>query len=315
MKSLVRKWLMGTTIFSEYSKITSSGDPQQKAWMKKGESIIEISSTHWLLCIEPMIFGVWLNKNPSDNHNLDKEQYNIYFGGYFDKENNTIHTPESELVLSFMDCIDDTNGKLVLLRLNKCKIHHLGFIKRYLIFSRYYKRDRLTFDRFKCFVSAYSYPRRIRVVSFREDGYYNIFPMDLLGDISQHNRYVFGLRHTNLALQKIIKTGKLVVCEAPSKYKDTVYQLGKHHSGTPPPLESLSFQVSTSKQFGFYVPAWVESYKEIRILKTMNLGSHMLLWGEQLGNECTTNSSEHLFLVHFLHYLHQKNKGMGYTLA
>lgn len=315
MKSLVRKWLMGNTVFSEYSKITSRDDLQQRVWLSVRETITEISSNHWLLCIEPLIFGIWLQKKASDKHDLHKEEYNMYFGGNVDVEKNKVQDPETELTLSLFDCIEETDGRLLLLKLDKSKIHHLSFIKQYLIFFRYYKRDGLTFQRFQSFVSAYSYPRRIRVVSFRQDTYYNIFPMDLLGDISHSNRYVFGLRHTNVALPKIIETGKLVVSEVAVEHKNTIYQLGKHHSGSPPPLGSLSFEVVTSKKFGFYIPDWVESYKEIKILKTLNMGSHMLLWGESIGEERLKKPSEHLFLVHFLHYLHQKSKGVEYTLV
>ena len=79
MKSLVRKWLMGNTVFSEYSKITNADEPQQKVWMKSNERITDVSSTHWLLCIEPLIFGVWLDKDPGDNHGRYTEECDMHF--------------------------------------------------------------------------------------------------------------------------------------------------------------------------------------------------------------------------------------------
>jgi hypothetical protein len=222
---------------------------------------------------------------------------------------------EATLTLDFFDSIKEENGTLLLLKLKKSNIYHLHFIKTYLLFFRYYKKDSLSFARFKSFVAAYSYPRRVRIISFRQDNYYNIFPMDLLGDIKQRGRYVFGLRHTNTALHRIIETGKLAVSEVSFKYKDIIYQLGKHHSSSPPSLDSLPFDVIFSKNFDFYIPAWVESYKEIKILKTVNMGSHMLLWGELIEEKTLTGPADHLFIVHFLHYLHQKNKGLSYRLA
>ena len=105
MKSLVRKWLMGNTVFSEYSKITSADDPQQKVWMKSNEKITDVSSTHWLLCIEPLIFGIWLDKDTSNTPHPLKEECNIYFGGYKDSEKNKIRDPETELSLNLFDCI------------------------------------------------------------------------------------------------------------------------------------------------------------------------------------------------------------------
>jgi hypothetical protein len=314
MKSLVRKWLMGSTTFSDYSKLSVTGELPEKVSLEINGEMIDVSRNHWLLCIEPIVFGLWLEKKIPEERQLARLAYHMHF--YSSK--NFAHSgrnAEAKLMLDFVDCIEEENGRLILLRLKKSSIHHLSLIKRHLIFFRYYKRDGFTFAKFKSFVSAYSYPRRIRVVSFRNNEYYNIFPMDLLGDINYGNRYVFGLRHTNLALSKIIDSGKIVVSEVPAAYKDAIYQLGKHHSSIPPSLDSLSFDVVCSKNFEFYIPAWAESYKEVKILKTINMGSHMLLWGELVDETVLQAGSERLYLAHFLHYLHQKNRGLHYNLA
>ena len=314
MKSTVRKWLMGETTFREYAKISMEGKPEQKVWLKMADRTLEISTNHWLLCIEPMIFGIWLEP-PMTNTDTCYHKLILYFGGIQDSTRNKIRNAECEVAVTLFGEITEAPGRLLLLKLEETRIHHLQLLKRYLIFRRYYKKDGLTYRRFRSYVSAYSYPRRIRIASFRDDGYYNIFPMDLLGDVHQAGRYVLGLRHTNIALHKIIQTGKLVVSEVSAKYQQAIYELGKHHSSAPPAVDRLNFQVCTTRHFGFYIPAWVESYKEIRVLETMNLGSHMLLWGEQVGEHELTAHSDHLFLVHFLHYLQKKNTGYNYVLV
>ena len=312
MKSLVRKWLMGDTVFSEYSKITADDDLAQKVWLKAEDEIIEVSPNHWLLCIEPIMYGVWLEKKASI-HLEGKKDFIMYLGGNLSNNNSRIHEPEAILTLELFDRIEESEGTLLVLKLKKTSLHQLNFIRRYLLFFRYYKKDGLTFSRFKAFVSAYSYPRRIRVVSFRKDNYYNIFPMDLLGDMAQSKRYVFGLRHTNVTLKMILETGKLVVSEVPREFQDKVYALGKHHGGNPPSIDSLPFKVTETRNFNFYIPEWVESYKEVSVIKTINMGSHMLLWGEVIAENRLKEPSAHLFLVHFLHYLHQKNLGRKYS--
>jgi hypothetical protein len=315
MKRQIRKWLMGDTVFSAYSKITVPDDIPEKVYLEIAGRIIDISKSHWILCIEPIIFGLWIEKEDYVTPKKNAKYY-MYFSDSVNSDNKSItRKREATLTLNFFDCIEEKNGTLLLLKLEKSKIHHLNLIKTYLLFFRYYKKSGLSFARFKSFVAAYSYPRRIRLISFRQDNYYNIFPMDLLGDIRQHHRYVFGLRHTNTALPRIIETGKLVVSEVSFKYKDIIYQLGKHHSGNPPSLDSLPFDVVLSKNFEFYVPALAETYKEIKILRTMNLGSHMLLWGELIEEDILTDPGNHLFIVHFLHYLYQKNQGVNYKLA
>lgn len=311
MKSLVRKWLMGETVFSEYSKITAGDDLAQKVWLQADDKILDVSAVHWLLCIEPIMYGVWIEEKAFLEH-YPTDHFTMYMGGTTSAGKGKIDNEEAAVTLELFDRIDESAGVLLLLKFKKARLHQLNFIKRYLLFFRYYKKDGLTFSRFKAFVSAYCYPRRIRVVSFRKEEYYNIFPMDLLGDISQHKRYVFGLRHTNVALQMIIETGRLVVTEVPLKSKNTIYELGKHHSGSPPPVDLLPFKVTESKNFRFYIPEWVESYKETRIIKTINMGSHMLLWAEVADEQRLTIPADHLFLVHFLHYLHQKDSGREY---
>ncbi|HWK04826.1 MAG TPA: hypothetical protein VNS58_14395 [Puia sp.] len=294
MKSRIRKMLMGDTVFSEYSKITVSDDIREEVYLVIGGTRIEVSRDHWILCIEPIVFGVWIEKGRLPHQG--GMECHLYFGG------------EADLTLEVVDRIEEEEGALLLMKLQKSRIYTFPFIKTWLLYYRYYRRGGLSFERFKSFVAAYCYPRRIRLISFRQNDYFNMFPMDLLGDIAGPRRYVFGLRHSNTALPRILETRKLVVSEVSHVHKDIIYQLGKHHSGSPPSLDNLPFGVRLSKDFAFYIPDLVESYKEIRILRTMNLGSHMLLWGEASEEQRLTGPADHLFLVHFLHYLYQKDR-------
>src|SRR5262249_52130056 len=132
----------------------------------------------------------------------------------------------AEARLEPLERIEDRGGCLLLFRLVSCQVHHLSAFKTRMLYSKYYKRPGLSFEKLTAFATAYSYPRKVRIVSFREDNYYNIFPMDLLGDISQAGRYVFGLRHTNVALSRIIREKRIVVSEVPSGSKETIYRLG-----------------------------------------------------------------------------------------
>src|SRR6185436_18484528 len=95
------------------------------------------------------------------------------------------------------------------------KIYHVNFFKTFLLFFKYYKKPKYSFGKYKSLIAAYSYPRRVRIISFKQDDYFNIFPMDLLGEIPQSGKYIFGLRHTNVALAKIIHARKMVVSEVP----------------------------------------------------------------------------------------------------
>ena len=316
MKSLFRKILLGDIDIKEYSTVTIEDEVKERVFLEIGKNIIEVSKIHWLLCLEPIVFGIW-SKN--DEYKIDlngKTPCSMYFS---DSSNNDFRIAKKSamaiIALDYFDKIEEIDGTLYLLKLKKSKIYHANFFKIFLIFNKYYKKPKFPFEKYKSLIAAYSYPRRVRIISFKQDDYFNIFPMDLVGDISENNFYVFGLRHTNTTLSKIIETKKIVVSEVSYKYKDVIYQLGKHHGSNPPTLNSLPFKAIESEKFGFYIPEWIYSYKEIEIGKTINLGSHMLLWGNVINEKKIKEPTGNLYHIHFLLYYHQKLKGLDYPLV
>ena len=305
MKKLLRKLLFGDIPVSEYKTVTVDDSIQETVYLEIEKRRSDVSSDHWLLCLEPVVFGVWLTNN-SDIELLKRSASC--------KLNFTDHAKKTVAVtdLALTGSIEEPTGILFLLTLKNCKISHINPFKTRLLYQRFYKKPQQPFIKLKAYAAAYSYPRKVRVVSFQDDNHFNIFPMDLVGDISKNGRFVFGLRHTNVTLSHIIETKKILISEVPFSYRDAIYDLGKHHSGSPLSITSLPFGFITSKTFGFPVPEWANSYKEIQILKTVDLGSHMLLWGEIVHEENISTSTGHLFHIHFLHYLHQKNNHSEY---
>jgi hypothetical protein len=309
MKKFLRNILFGDTPVSEYSTVTVEGGIYERVYLESGGTHINISTTHWLLCLDPVVFGIWFAKK-DDIISFDKEPgYKMYF-----KDSEKDAQIVAVLKLDFFNKIEEQDGTLLLLKLTGARIHHINFIITRLLYFRHYRKPEQDFYKLKSYSAAYSYPRRVRLISFKEGDWYNIFPMDLVGDIPLSRRYVFGLRHSNVTLARIIETKKLAVSEVPYKYKDIVYRLGKHHheplSANIPPFGFLESEI-----FGFPIPIWANSYKEIRIINAINLGSHMLLWGEEINEKVLNDPTGHLFHIHFLHYLHQKRKGMSYSLV
>jgi hypothetical protein len=317
MKAFFLKMIFGEAVIKEYSTVKVDGEIREKVYLQTGAGgpILDVSTCHWLLCLDPIVFGVWAGKEQIAA--LDKKGgYTLYFRDEAcprgkDPGKNAV----AVLQMDLLDKIEEEKGTLFLFRLVDCRIHPISFVKTRLLYSKFYKKPGLSFYKLKSFAAAYSYPRRVRIISFRGDDYYNIFPMDLLGDIPQAGRYVFGLRHTNLALSRIIEAKKIVVSEIPFGYKEMIYRLGSHHSTNPPSIGELPFGVIPSPDLRFWIPEWAESCKEIRILRTMNLGSHMLLWGEPVTETILKPATAHLHHIHFLYFLHQKKKGNPYPLV
>ena len=305
MKEFLKKILFGSTSINEYVTVTTAAI-QEKVILKVGYTTIDVSSNQWLLCLDPIVLGVWMINDNTLPELKSHKKASLHFSLSKSKKASTIINTE------LIETIKEKDGKLYLLKALKSKLHHINPVSLQFLFSKHYKKPQWPFDKYASLVAAYSYPRKVRLVSFKEDGYFNIFPMDLLGDLSQCGRFAFGLRHTNSALSRIIKTKKMVVCEIAFDRKDVVYQLGKHHSSGPPSIESLPFNVLQTEQFGFYIPDWTESYKEIQIINTINLGSHMLLWGEVLNEKKLTGSTNGLYHIHFLESVYLKKNGLSY---
>ena len=309
MKTFLRNLLFGVVPVTEYSTITIEGGINERVYLRVEEKNIDISATHWLLCLDPIVFGIWFSKE-GDVVSFNKVAvYKMYFA---DSETGT--NVVAALKLKFFDKIEGPDGTLVLLSLSDVRIYHVNFFRTWLLFYKYYKKPEQDFHKLKSYSAAYSYPRRVRLVSFRDENWFNIFPMDLVGDVPFSGRYVFGLRHSNVTLSRIIKDGKIAVSEIPYEYKNIIYQLGKHHRKAMSD-SSLPFGLIKSEFFDFPIPEWADSYKEIRIVDNMNLGSHMLLWGEEINQKSIRGPHGNLFHIHFLHYTHLRRRGMAYPLV
>src|ERR1700733_4201638 len=208
MKNLLRKILIGNTGIMEYSTITVQAGIKEKVFLQMNRKMIDISQNQWLLCLEPVVFGVWIRDKEQITAIDAKKAYKIFFTDGTGTKG--MGKKLAVAALSYYDKIEEEQGTLFLLKLENSRLFHSNFLKVFLLYYRYYKKPHFSFKKFKSFVSAYSYPRKVNIISFRQGEYYNIFPMDLTGEPGQANRFVFGLRHTNLALPKIIESKKMV---------------------------------------------------------------------------------------------------------
>jgi len=313
MKSTIIKWLFGEPVIRDYSSVSIASDIWEHVYLKVENDFIDVSTQQWLLSLDPVVMGIWSNKNA---FNLPGTGiYKLYFTDRASSGNDVKKNAVAEVDLELFDKIGEHGGSLNLFRAKASCIYNISQLKISMLFYKFYKKPKLTFDHFKSLVATHSYPRRVRLISFRDGDYYNIFPMDLLGDLENENRFVFGLRHSNHSLPKIISTRKIVVSEFPAHCKNIVYQLGKHHTSQPLSMDSLPFASVKTEKFQFDVPEWVESYKEISILKTLNLGSHMLLWGEPVNEKRFKPPAAHLFHIPFLLHLRRKKFGDEYENA
>lgn len=313
------KLLSGEAVIRDFLTVGADDLLREKVYLQAGEDVIDVSGNQWLLGLDPRVVGIWM-KDADLGAGPD---FKLYIrdsapegvGDAAGMEGAT-RNALAVLTLEYTDRILENNGTLHLFRVLSSEIHHIDGLRARLLYQKFYKKPGVTFERLKAVAAAYTYPRRVRIISFRfgDDKNY-IFPMDLLADIRSAGRYLLGMRHSNQVLKQIMDVKRIVVAEAPAGYKKLIYQLGRNHSAAPPPVDQLPFGVLSTRQWGFVLPDWVESYKEIRIGKTRDLGSHMLLCGEWTDEVILKPATPRLHHIHFLYFLHQKNGRLPYPLV
>ncbi len=187
---------------TEYSTITTQVI-KEKVFLKTANIRFDVSTKQWLLCLDPIVFGVWIDDEQLITTLSNQQQATLQFA--IDEKHSAVTETKTK------EIITQKEGTLFLLQPINSKLQHVHPLLIQLLYLNNYKKPQWPFAPYQSLVAAYSYPRKVHVVSFKEDDYFNIFPMDLLGNIPNTNWFVFGLRNTNTALQKIITSGKIVV--------------------------------------------------------------------------------------------------------
>jgi flavin reductase (DIM6/NTAB) family NADH-FMN oxidoreductase RutF len=173
----------------------------------------------------------------------------------------------------------------------------VGPIRRRLI-SRYF-RNKNTPAQDRMYGALYSYPRKVVAVSHVDATGYNIFPMDFQCLVEPDGICILGLRTTNITLQKILNTGSVTISNTHAVSLEQIYQLGSHHSASPPPMAELPFATSPGKLFGFPVPEFATGYSEIELKASRQLGTHMLMVGNVVNR---VNPASPVNAIHHIHY-------------
>jgi hypothetical protein len=305
------KIVSGERVIRDFLTIGIDDNVREKVYLQAGDQILDVTGNQWLLGLDPRIIGIWMEQGiPAAG------AYTLYFRDSAPPATEAVGRHALGILkMDYVDRLVENNGNLFLFKVQSSAIHHIDAIRARLLYRKFYKKPGVDFERLKAVAAAYTYPRRVRIISFQLEGNYNyIFPMDLLADIRSSGRYLLGMRHSNQVLKKIMEVKRIVVAEAPAKYKPVIYQLGRNHSVAPPPLNQLPFATIPTRELGFYVPEWVESYKEITIDKTIDLGSHMLLCGQWKEDIQLKPATPRLHHIHFLHFLYLKGRGLTYPV-
>lgn len=274
-----------------YISRLKGGEIEEKVFLKKGKRIIDVSATHAMICLDPFCMAVWL---PNDKNEEEFKTADIQF-----KKGDKLN---ASLAVSLIEKISTPNGELLLYKIINVKNYQLTALHRLALFGYSLRSKTNTYYSRKVISALYSYPRSIIIVSYQDDQYCNIFPMDIHGYMELEGIYLLGLRTTNVTLDKIIAAKKVVVADTSNVAIDIVYKLGKQASAAPTPIEQLPFKTFNSKLFSFPVPDFAGGYKEIEIITHKKMGYHMLLLGKVVNKNNISENTASLYHVGFLQF-------------
>lgn len=137
-----------------------------------------------------------------------------------------------------------------------------------------YNTELPSFELYKIY-TFYLIPKPVVLVTVFFEGYYDIFPMDNIGHIS-NNLFLLGLRNTSPSISKIKATKKICISHVPYNKREQVYKLGTHHKDGKVDLAKLGFTTVFSEKFGYVVPDFFIEIKELEVLEAKAYGSHTL---------------------------------------
>jgi hypothetical protein len=302
MNKLIRNLLFkGSKITTfQVTRLAEDGI-QEKVFLKNGDCELEISKQHGMICLDPFCVAAWLPAAQVDSFNTGNLQVLFKKGS---KLNAT-------LKVSLIEKIATAKGWLLLYRIEKVENYQLSLLHRLMFFTWLIRSKKNTIYSRKVISALYSYPRSIIIVSYQDANYCNIFPMDIHGYIAEEDLYILGLRTTNVALNKILEAKKVVVCDTNAVDIGTVYTLGKQASASPTPKEQLPFATTGSDLFGFPVPDFVGSYKEIEIVQNREMGYHMLMIGKVVNSKSIKPNTSSFYHVAFLQFETGDYKSIG----
>jgi len=293
MRSLIKNlFFKNAKIKTFYITRLLNSQIEEKVVLKNGSHPIDISRSHGMICLDPFCVAIWLPENQANAIDIEKTEIQFKKGDQLN----------ASIGLSLIEKIPTGKGELLLYRVEKVSNHQLTALHRLVMFGYLLRSKKNTYYHRKVVSALYSYPRNIIIVSYMDDGYYNIFPMDIHAYIPEDDLYILGLRTTNVTLNKILEAKKVVVCDTDNIDINTVYDLGKHSSTAPTPLNQLPFDTNESELFHFPVPDFVGSYKEIEIIHHKKMGYHMLMVGKILNHKMIRQNPSSLYHISFLQF-------------
>jgi flavin reductase (DIM6/NTAB) family NADH-FMN oxidoreductase RutF len=170
---------------------------------------------------------------------------------------------------------------------------------------------RLTACEAQAMTASFICPRRVVLVSAVWGDRNNIFPMNLLGSLSD-DYFAFSLDSTRLAAPLVAGAGMVALSGIPVGRAEVAQQLGKNHKKESVAWSQVPFSTTPSTALGIPVPCFASRVIELQLETTCNLGSHTLFVSRVIRDEHRA-AGEQFFMVHGIYQSWRSTHGYDHS--
>lgn len=133
----------------------------------------------------------------------------------------------------------------------------------------------LTANLYKQVQIAYAVPRKISLITTRQDNLFNLFPTDLHGAINEQ-WYIISLRQHGKAEQQVEIAKRILLTEVEADFYRAVYSLGKNHMQEQKEKNKFPFSDAVSLSFRLPLPQHFLFYRELELVNSFIHGIHKI---------------------------------------
>lgn len=161
---------------------------------------------------------------------------------------------------------------------------------------------------------AYLCPRPVVLVSVDAPAHRNIFPMDLIGPLERSGLFSLGLRSTNVSMPVMREARRVALSDMPATMKKVVYQFSEHHKQPPEDWNALPFSIRLSREFAIPAVAAALRIRELSIVHSQEIGSHMVFLGRVVSDESLAEGAQLHHTAGF-HQAYRQRQGVPFAEA
>jgi flavin reductase (DIM6/NTAB) family NADH-FMN oxidoreductase RutF len=192
---------------------------------------------------------------------------------------------EAGLALTFFEARSTTNYCLPKLRLWTHYLFHAYSQLRTVDTSGM----KMSFLERRAAMVMFIRPHPVSLVSLTGEAGGNIFPMNLMGELG-NGYFAFALKDSRRAAHLVERTRRIALSSVPLSQAPLAYQLAVNHTKECIDWNDLPFATKASATFKIPIPVFTQRVREMEVLKSHNIGSHIFFLARLIHDESFSNS-------------------------